>query len=145
MTGHLRAVVLALGLSWSAAPQPAGAQETLPETFKPDDGQITALSGRAQTLEDGASRSEVITMLGPADWVVLPTEKSRWGLYPKAVLLMLYWKNGPCSAVAAAFGPDDKLRHVDAGRLACVRRGDFPILPDDSLTCVQEYRAQLCK
>lgn len=138
--GWLAVTALCLGL----ASGPASGQEA-PETFKPGDGEITGLTAKAQTLEDGATRSQVLALLGPADWVVLPTEKSPWGLYPKAVLLMLYWKNGPCTAVAAAFGPDDKLRHVDPGRLACVRSGTFPILPDDSLTCAQEYRAQLCK
>ncbi|MGD9867365.1 MAG: hypothetical protein AB7U38_05110 [Hyphomicrobiales bacterium] len=142
MTAPLRPAALVLcGVLVAGA---ARAQE-MPETFKPGDSEITALSAAAQKLPAGATRGEVAAVLGPADWVVLPTEKSPWGLYPKAVLLMLYWRNGPCTAVAAAFGPDDKLRHLDAGRLACVRSGAFPVVPDDSLTCAQEYRAGLCR
>ncbi|MEC9368631.1 MAG: hypothetical protein VX871_08050 [Pseudomonadota bacterium] len=139
------ALLVFLAANLLAAGQQPQAQESAPEFFTPGDDEITPLSGKAATLTPGATRTEVIALLGPADWVVLPTEKSEWGLYPEAVLLMLYWDNGPCTAVAAAFGPDDKMRLVNSGRIACVRQGSFPRTPDKSLTCAQEYRAQLCK
>ena len=114
------------------------------EFYTPTDKQITARSKKITELSLGMSRYEVLRKMGPPTWAVVKGDTGRWSLYPNQALV-LYWHNGACNPVGAAFNDQDVLMGWDAGRALCYTDGSYPLVPADSQKCPRSDERLFCE
>jgi hypothetical protein len=103
----------------------------------------TELVRRARAVfKRDLTRAQVVEALGAATWAVLPKDEGPFAMDPgDGVALMLYWRNGKCTPVSAAF--DRSMRLVGGEALAqCL---DVDTNPGAQYACTKVDRAALCR
>jgi hypothetical protein len=119
-------------------------------TAAPAHGQAyikTPLSKKTKKVKRGMSREQVIEILGPATWAILPEDGGPFSLANYTEIgLELRWDNGPkCLPVNVQFDRDLKVAAVGKGR-TCDRSGIDPnLLPTQQYSCENEDRAEYCR
>lgn len=106
----------------------------------------TPLSKKTKKVKRGMSREQVIDILGPATWAILPVDDGPFSLAnPTRIGLELRWDNGPnCLPVNVQFDRDLKVTAVGKGR-TCDRSGIDPnLLPTRQYSCSNEDRSDYC-
>jgi hypothetical protein len=102
----------------------------------------TPLVRRARAvLERNLNRAQVIRSLGPATWAVLPKDHGPFAMEPGDAALLLYWRNGNCTPVSAAF--DESMRLIGGTAIAQCLGVDTN--PGSQYACTKADRAALCR
>jgi hypothetical protein len=81
--------------------------------------EVTSLSEKASHLKIGMSRQEVIKLLGPPTWAVIPGDRGQFTLSDPSLSLELHWKNRPCAPVVVQFNRNNRVDGWDEGRAIC--------------------------
>lgn len=111
--------------------------------FLPQTKPVTELSKRAAQLKLKMSKAEVLAVLGPATWAILPTDRGDWALEPHQIL-ELRWANGNCNNVAVSFDRSGRVSGWDEGRAVCADK-PYSYNPPDKVSCKQKDRAKACR
>ncbi len=103
----------------------------------------TELVRRARAVfKRDLTRAQVVEALGAAIWAVLRKDGGPFAMDPgDGVALMLYWRNGKCTPVSAAF--DRSMRLV--GSMALAQCLDVDTNPGAQYACTKPDRAALCR
>ena len=109
-----------------------------------DDNNKTALSKKASMLKFKLTKKEVIRLLGPATWAVIPGDTGDFTLPGKTFGLVLYWKNDPCTPVIVDFNIDFRVTGWDEGWAICGEEAQY-FGPSDDYSCSKPDRSSYCK
>lgn len=103
----------------------------------------TELVRRARAVfERDLNRAQVVKALGAATWAVLPKDDGPFAIDPgDGVALILYWRNGKCTPVSAAFDASMRLN----GGVALAQCLDADTNPGAQYACTKPDRATLCR
>ncbi len=107
-------------------------------------GDLSPLSQKAANLKMGMSRAQVIKLLGPAQWVVLPTDKGDWEFLDATTGLELYWDNPGNSNVIVMFDLSLNVIGWDEGRLKMKPEDENVLDPPSDYSCEKEDRSEYC-
>ena len=129
-------LLMILTLIGAASPQPALGQAYIK----------TKLSKKTKKIKPGMSREEVLSILGPPTWAILPSDGGQFSISNYSqIRLELRWDNGPqCLPVTVQFDRDHEVVSVGKGR-TCDRSGfDESMFPTGEHGCWNEDRAEMC-
>ena len=102
----------------------------------------TELSQKAGRLRIGMTRSQVISLLGPATWAAIPGDQGEYALPDPRIRLELFWKNGRCGPVAVMFDTEYRVSGWDEGRVCFDTEGLTD--PSEEYLCEKADRKRYC-
>jgi hypothetical protein len=106
---------------------------------------LTALSRRATGVRSGMTRQQVLNILGPATWAILPGDTGEWAMVdPNTTSLELYWKNGNCAPVQVSFNKAGRVDGIDEGRAVC-DDSEYTAVPGRAYSCRRSDRSSKCE
>ncbi len=104
--------------------------------------QLVSVSTKEKKLRSKMTRLEVLELLGPASWAVLPSDTGEWKLPDRLIKLELYWENGDCAPIAVDFNSAEQVTGWDEGQL-CVE-GASDLVPGTAYSCRKPDRKRYC-
>jgi hypothetical protein len=116
--------------------------------------ELTDISLKAQKMRhEVLTKGQVIELLGPPTWVVLPGDTGHWalpgqhhpdGAQPPLIAAELIWKNGNCSPVRVRFDHENVVAWLDESRGLC-SEGEWAHVPGEEYSCSRKERVKFCR
>jgi len=105
--------------------------------------QVTDLSRKAANVRSGMTRTQVLNLLGPPTWALLPTDSGDWA---EAIDdgFNLMWRNGKCNPVTVTFDNRARVDGRDEGTAVCDEK-TWTAVPRPEYACTKKDRVKYCR